>query len=332
MPSGVFLVSIVHRYLGRPEMALGDSRVDQALVDDPDFLLCVALTYIGMPPGMWRVIVNATLKAASEEYKERYGEERGTREYLAFQALFYGWGRLNKLKLILGFVLEGEIMTFTFLGPRAAAIRTPLLKWIIARGIAIGTLETGLAIVRKVLLILEMIWITGCVAYCGSMNLTKMLIDFSDAAGRAYPDVLDAINSAGAAITGLFSRPILYVRAVVDPANWDTSPVGSAADLMMETGKLVWAQASPNDVEKFVVAIARPLSAFQIPVSNIQKLADSLTTAIQAKGGIFKGFAFSQKFILDRSPPDFIQFLRDIDLIKFIRNPDDVVAEALAAR
>jgi uncharacterized protein YjeT (DUF2065 family) len=326
------VIALIHIFKRNAAMAIGDSRVDQALVDDPSFLLCVALTYIGMPPGLWRVIVNAMLKATSEEYKERYGDERGLREYIVWENGFKAFDGLNKLKAILVFVVEGKVGPFPLPGMAARAIQEPLKKWIIARGVSLAAMETGLQVVRKVLIVLELIWITGCVAFCGSMNLTKSLIDFSAAAGNAYPDVLDAINSAGAAVTSVISRPILYVRAVVDPANWDTSPVGNGGDILLDIGKSVWTQASPNDAEKFVLTITKPLSAYSIPAASIQKLVDALTAAIQAKGGIFKGFAFSPKFILDRSPADFIQFLKDIDLIKFKRAPEDIVTEALAAR
>ncbi len=52
------------------------SRVDSR-IDDPDFLLCLALCYLGLPPGIWRTAVNMVLEAVSAEYRETRGDIRG---------------------------------------------------------------------------------------------------------------------------------------------------------------------------------------------------------------------------------------------------------------
>lgn len=311
-------------------MAVGESVVDQALIEDPSFLLCVALTYIGMPPGLWRVVLGYMLQATSDEYRERYGAARGAREYEAWNNAFTGFSGVNKLKILLVFLVESKVGPFVITNVAALAMRERVIAWLLTRGIAIGILEGGLQIVRKVLIVLEIAWITGCAGYCGGTALYNSLMDFTQAASRAVANGTIVLQAAGRLVTGIIARPILYARAILDPGNWDTTPVGPGALLLQLIGNSVWSQLHPDDANQFITNVARPLSSFSITAANARELAASMTRTVNARGGIQAAIEFTPDLILGLSPLAFVQLLQDWQLLSFRRRPDDIVTEALA--
>jgi hypothetical protein len=56
--------------------------------NDPNFLLCLALCELGIPPSLWRRVVNAVLSAVSLEYRNRLGDMRGSQEFESWRAAF----------------------------------------------------------------------------------------------------------------------------------------------------------------------------------------------------------------------------------------------------
>src|SRR5262245_34539131 len=81
-------------------------RIDDR-VNDTNFLLCLVLCYIGLPPQLWRTLVSFVLEAVSSEYRERRGDAVGSREFAAFKTEFQAWDIFTKVKNIIAFLGEG---------------------------------------------------------------------------------------------------------------------------------------------------------------------------------------------------------------------------------
>lgn len=309
------------------------SRIDSR-VDDPNFLLCVALCYIGLPANLWRTIVNEVLEAVSAEYRETRGDVRGSQEFEGWRATFQTWSTFNKFKFVIGFLGESRIGPMVIRAAAAQAARKRALALLARAGIRSGSLAAASQIIRKVNVYLELAYAAGCGMYCGGTAYAKAIIDFSTSAMEAvasFVRIAGEIGKTGRAIlTQLFVRPVLVARATMDPSNWDTTVMPSAALVVLLLGRSLWSQLQSDDPNAFLANIGRPMSRFRIPRSAIEEIATKMTNTVNARGGF--QVTFTPELILGSTPLTFVELLKDWRLLRFTRNPEQIADEALRNR
>jgi hypothetical protein len=297
--------------------------------DDPNFLLCMALTYLGLPPGMWRVVVNALMDAASEEYRHRHGQERGSQEFNDWSTAFAGWSNFNKFKLIIVFLGESKIGLIPITHVAALAIRTRVLALLARVGVRMSAIVGASQIVRKVTIYLEIAWIAGCGTYCGSEALATALGEFAQMMAGGV-EALRAVGGAmGALASEIIARPVLVARAMLDPSNWDTSPMPTAALVLRLFGNSLWAQLGADNPNTFLSNLPRTISEYSPPRNVVDELAAAMTRTVNARGGMQQSVSFTAELILGLTPLAFVQLLKDWRLLNFVRDPDQVASEAL---
>ena len=286
--------------------------------NDPNFLLCLALCELGIPPSLWRTVLNDLLSAVNQEYRERLGDLRGSQEFESFRAELAVMSTFNKLKLVIGFLGESRVGLWTIERPAAQAIRRRLLARLAERGLESATLEVASQILRKVAIAIEVAVAAGCTTYCGAMAMANALLDFSSAAVGAISGFINVASQLGAAIGQAIARPILVARASMDPTNWNLTalPVRSRAHM----GAIGLAFRLAFSPDTFLASMARPLSSYNIP-QILGELAQDINTALQARGGFAQLVTFTADFIGGLTPLQFVQILKDYQLLVFMQDP-----------
>jgi len=301
---------------GGPD-APGPSADDRA--NDPNFLLCLALCELGIPPSLWRTLVNDILSAVSQEYRDRLGDLRGSQEFESFRAAFTVMSTFNKLKLIIGFLGESRIGPLTIEHPAAQIIRRAVLARLAERGLESATLEVASQIIRKVAVAIELAIAAGCTAYCGATALANALLDFSSAALGAAASFINAASQFGAALGRAITWTILVAQASMDPANWNLLALPTRSQAHMQAIGLAFRLAFTPD--SFLASISRPLNSYKIPQVLVE-LAQDINTTLQARGGFAQLVTFTADFIGGLTPLQFIEILKDYHLLSFVHDPE----------
>jgi hypothetical protein len=312
-------------------VATASSKVDDR-VDDENFLLCVALCYLGLPPSIWRTITNCFLEAVSAEYREQHGAEKGSQEFEEFKALFQTWSTFNKFKTLANFLAgEGIVGKLALKSAGAVAVRARILELLVRLGVKSGTIAGASQILRKVNIYLELAWLSGCAGYCGSMAYANAVLSFAAVVGEALSKYIDVANAAGqalqAGIAAAFFRPVVVSRAMLDPSNWDTTPMGKDALMLTLLGNAVWPKLNAKDPEAFLANLIKPMSSFGFSPSVLSDVAAAMTRAYNARGGF--QVTFTPTLIMDMTPIAFVQFLKDWRLLRFNKDPQQIADEEM---
>jgi hypothetical protein len=301
--------------------------------EDPNFLLCVALTYLGVPPGLWRTVVNAMLEALSAEYRACHGEARGAKEFEMWRRAFQTWDAFNKFKAIIAFLGESRVGPLIVKSAAARALRERALAALARAGISALRITGASQIIRKVNIYLELAWLTGCAGYCGGIAYVNAITDFSIIALQA---VVDFVQGVGQVMTSLVTtvivRPVLVARAMMDPSNWDTTPIGSDALALRLLGESLWSKLQPDDADAFLANLIKPMSEFGFPASALEVIATAMTNTVNARGGIQAAVTFTPQVLLGLNAISFVQFLKEWGVLKFIRDPEQVADEAISGQ
>jgi hypothetical protein len=295
--------------------------------NDPNFLLCLALCELGIPPNLWRTVVNEILSAVSQEYRDRLGDMRGSQEFESWRAAFTVMSTFNKLKAVLAFLGESRIGPLTIRHPAAQAIRRAVLARLAERGLQSATLEVASQIVRKVALAIEVAIAAGCTTYCGAMAMTNALLDFSTAALNAATSFVSALSELGAGLGRAIARPILVAQARMNPANWSLSALPARSRAHMGAIGLAFRLAFTPD--RFLASMARPLSSYNIRQILVE-LAQDINAALRARGGFAQLVAFTADFIGGLTPLQFVDILKDYRLLSFVQDPEALVDQQQA--
>ncbi len=316
-----------------PEPAVGINRVTARQVqrkdaptgtnddrtNDPNFLLCLALCELGIPPNLWRTVVNELLSAVSQEYRDKLGDMQGSQKFKSFQAEFMVMSTFNKLKLVIGFLGESRVGLLTIEGPAAQAVRQALLARLAERGLESATLEVASQILRKVAIAIEVAIAAGCTTYCGVTTTANALLDFSSAALGAISSFINVASQLGSAISQAITRPILVARTSMDPANWDLTALPTRSRAHMQAIGLAFRLAFSPD--NFLASMARPLSSYNIP-QILAELAQDINATLQARGGLVQIVTFTADFIGGLTPLQFVDILKDYRLLSFLQDPE----------
>ncbi len=304
-------------------------------VDDPNFLLCLILCYLGIPPAIWKSAVEIFLRAVWAEYQGTYDQEAAESNFRSYREEFRLYGAAKVIKLILTFAVQGKIGLIPIRTESARALQSRITEFLIARGATLAGLEVAEQIARKVAIAVEVAFVAGCAAYCGGVAYAHAIVDMTDAMVEGIAATVDIMNTFGqavnAALTGIIVRPILIARATMDPYNWDLSPLPTRTrgDISV-IGLYLWSVLDPEHVNNFVTNVNRPLSVYQIPQSLIDAVAQSLSETASARTSY--NIQFTRDLILGLTPLAFIQLLLDWNLMGFHRSPESIADEALAAQ
>lgn len=303
----------------RQNVTAGTGGTTDDRANDPNFLLCLALCELGIPPSLWRTVVNEILSAVSQEYRDRLGDLRGSQEFESFRAELAVMSTFNKLKLVIGFLGESRVGLLTIERPAAQAIRRALLARLAERGLESATLEVASQILRKVAIAIEVAVAAGCTTYCGAMTMINALLDFSSAALTAVSSFINLASQLGAALGQAIARPILVAHASMDPANWNLSALPTRSRTHMGAIGLAFRLAFSPD--SFLVSMARPLSSYNIP-QILAELAQDINATLQARGGFVQLVTFTAEFIGGLTPLQFVDILKDYRLLSFVQDPE----------
>ncbi len=298
-------------------------------IEDPNYLLCLALCYIGLPPDLWKVIVSNIFQAVFEEYKFQYGEIKGSDAYEEARYFFASWGLFTKLKFIVCFLGESMIGPITINSTKAQALRTSLLSILKKAGIREATFITASQIIRKVAFAIEIAWVSGCALYCGASELAKAIIIFSKQMSDAVIQIAKTgrqIAKVGKkALTNLISFPVLVAYYKMDPLNWDLSafPERSRRHLSIigHAFRLVFS------ADDFITHMTRPLKTYKIN-DIITDLSIDINALLNKKG-YNQTIKFTPTFIGELKPIEFINILKDYNLISFYKSPESLANKQL---
>jgi hypothetical protein len=305
-------------------------------MEDPNLILCTLLCYIGLPTPVWKKLIEMFLEAVWEDYKARSATEQKAREgYAAFRYSMRGYGAFNLFKLVVIFIVKGEI------GPagvsrfaKVEAIRRAMLALAVKLGAKLAALELAEQIVRRVSLYLEGAIFANCAGYCYMEQFAKTMIEFFGAFFEALSETENLIASAGNLLQitagNVVVRPVLLARASVDPTNWDTSllPRPTNADFSF-VGNHLWRKLQANDLEALIVNLGKPMSTYAVPASLVAALASGLQAVVNAR----KGFqvTFTPDLIGGMSLLQLVQFMTEWGALKFKRDPAAIADAELAA-
>jgi hypothetical protein len=303
-----------------------DATDDQRL-EDPNFLVCVAFCYIGLPPNIWRTLVNGMLRAVSAEYREKYGEARGSAMFREFAAVFSTWSFFNKAKAVIMFLGESRVGFITIEHASAQALRRPLLRVLERAGVRSGAMVTASQIIRKVALVLEAAWAAGCFAYCTIEQYVVLVRDLSlmaiEAAVSALETAQTILESGSSVISQAIRRGFLRAQAVLDISNWRFAPeLPNRARRHLNV--IATASRLALDPDSFLAYVARTLSSFNLG-SILAELAEDLNSAMANRGGFSQIVRWDVASLEALTPLTLINLLVDYGLINYIRSPDEMV-------
>ncbi len=304
---------------------------DDARLDDPNFLICLALTYVGLPPGLWRTLVNQMLRAVSEQYREQYGEERGAERFAEFSAAYSTWSLFNKVKAVLTFVGESRIGPITIRLAQAQAVRAAALRALERAGIRTASMVAASQIIRKVSVYLELAWAAGSFLYCTAEQYAVLVRDLSMMMIGAIVSTIQTISqmagSIGAAIRETISQVIRVAQAKMNIANWIYAPeVPQRARRHLNA--IALSARLARDIDTYLSYLGRPLNNYEAAALLLPELAEDLNSAMRSRGGFSQLITFTPDFLGGLSPQTLLDLMIDYRFIRFRRSPEELAAEA----
>jgi hypothetical protein len=299
-----------------------------ARASDPSFLICLVLCELGIPPSLWRTVVNAILSAVSLEYRERLGELRGSQQFEEWRAALTVMSTYNKIKLVVGFLGESRVGLLVIEHAGAQAVRRAILERLLAVGVRSAALEVASQILRRVAIAIEVAIALGCSAYCGATAVANSLLEFGTMVMDAVTSFLGLATQLGGALTQAIARPILLARASMDPANWNLTALPQRSRVHMSVIGLAFRLAATPDT--FLASMGRPLNSYNL-AQVLAELAQDINAALQARGGFAQLVTFTPAFLGGLTPLQLVDILRDYGLLSFLQDPGVLVDQQLAA-
>ena len=306
----------------------GNVQRDQAdpRTEDPNFLMCLALCEIGIPPDLWRTVVNEMLSAASEEYRQRNGDMRGSQEFQRWRAEFAVWSDFNKLKAVVVFLGESKVGPLTIEHAGAMALRRALLTRLAGAGVREAAIVTASQIIRKVAAFIEVAVAAGCATYCGGTAVARALISFSTGAMEAVANFASALGQAGSALSQAIGRQILIARITMDPSNWNVSALPTRSRAHLQAIGLAFRLAfTPDD---FFTHMARRLDSYNI-ANILNELSADINATLQGRGGFVQMISFTPQFTGSLTPIQLVNILKDYHLLAFTESPETLADRQL---
>jgi hypothetical protein len=309
-------------------------QADDPRLEDPGFLICTAFCYLGIPPSMFKDIVAAMLESAYQHFMAENPHDYRQR----FQAYHSELGAYSKVRLLakaFRFLMTGELGAgIVIRAAGATAVRERILARLLAMGFKFAALEAAEQIVRKVVFYIDMAIVAGCGTYCAAEQMTRALLEVTDAFSAALVQTLQVLQGIGNAVAGAVSAALASAYGQLDSANWQLTGQlqGAARGDVMALGMSLFAQVKPggafqrrtpdqNETEAFIANATRPISAFTTPYVQ-QTLLPSIATALhQAGAGASLGAEVTGARLAGMSPVGLVSLLRDEGFITFRQDP-----------
>jgi hypothetical protein len=302
--------------------------------EDPNFLLCLALCELGIPPSLWRTVFSYLLQAADSEYRNRLGDLRGSQEFERWRGAVTVMSNFNKLKLIVTFLAgDGMVARLALTTPSARLVQQRALTTLTTAGIRESSIRVASLIVRRIAIGIEVAIAAGCATYCGGTAAANALIEFSTSAMDTITSILSTTGSIsgqiGSGIGKLVTHSLNTARASLDASNWALSPLLSRrSHAHLNVISLAFGLAVTPD--SFVTSIGRKLSSYNI-ANVLNDLAVDINTALQHRGGfsVF-GASFTADSLANLTPLGLIHILSEYGLLKFNEDPERIADRTIA--
>ncbi|MDH3445990.1 MAG: hypothetical protein OEN50_18845 [Deltaproteobacteria bacterium] len=309
----------------------GNSEVGD--IDDPAFLLCLILCYLGIPPAMWKSAVELFLRGVWEEYRETYGEEAASENFRSYKEEFRLYSPVKVIAAILTFVVQGKVGPIPIRTAAAAALRRQLEAYLIRRGATVAGLAVAEQVARKIVIAVEVVFAAGCAAYCGGIAYANAIVDMTQVVLEGVATAMKVLETVGgligSAVTGIFVRPLLVARATVNPLNWEWTdmPSRSRGNLNV-VGLIIWSNMGVNDPNEFAANVTKPLNEYPIP-DILDDVAEDVTSALGKRGGFYGMVEFTPELVGGMSLLRLVQMLDEWKFLKFKQSPEMIADEQL---
>ncbi len=302
-------------------------------VDDPSFLLCLILCYLGIPPAIWKRAVELFLQAVWEEYRALYGERAARPRFRSYRDEFRTYSAFKVLKTILTFVVHGKIGFIPVRAAAAVALRRQLEAFLVRSGATVAKLAVAEQIARKVAIAVEAAFVAGCAVYCGGLAYARLMVEMSQVIAEGIVNAMRGLEIvgeiAGSLLTQIFVRPVLVARAMVNPMNWDLGPLPTRTRAHLNViGFVLWSNMGVNDPDQFLTNVSRPLNSYPIP-DVLREIAEDITTTLNRRGGFYALVQFTPELIGGMSLLTLVRTLQEWHLLRFRRSPEAIADELL---
>jgi hypothetical protein len=299
---------------------VGSPRIE---ADDPSFLVCMVLCYLGIPPSLWKTAVELFLRAVFEEYRVAYDQARAEAEFRSYREEFRLYTPFKVLKLILTFAVQGKVGLVPIRTAAARALQRRIMAFLLARGASAAAIATAEQVLRKVAIAIEAVFVAGCAIYCGGTAYVRALLEMTAAVSEGLSAVADILHGLGQAFADIVGRSLAVAEATMDPANWDLSalPPRARGDVFA-LGLYLWARLDRTNADALLRHVGRPLATFTIPPALVGDIAQSMSQAATARTGFV--IEFTPGLLRDLTPLTFVQLLHDWRLLRYRRDPEAI--------
>jgi hypothetical protein len=317
---------------------------DDPRLEDPGFLICTAFCYLGIPPSLFKDIVAAMLESAYQHFMAENPQDYRQR----FRVYHTELGAYSKIRLLakaFRFLMTGEIgLGITIRAAAATAVRERILARLAAAGCRLAALEAAEQVVRKVVFYIDMAIAAGCGTYCAADQMTRALLEVTDAASAALVQTLQILEGIGNAVRGAISDALASAYGQLDSVNWQlTSQLSdqTARNDLMALGLSLFAQVRPggafrrrtpdqSEADAFLANATRPISSFTTAYVQ-QNLLPSIAGALHRAGaGGSLGAEVTGARLAAMSPVGLVTLLRDEGFITFRQDPIAYANAAMA--
>ena len=190
-------------------------------VDDPNFLVCLILCYLGIPPAIWKTAIELFLRAVWEEYQATYDREQAEKNFYSFRLDFQLYSTFKAMQTVLTFAIQGKIGLIPIRAAAAKKLQERIIQHLLAKGASMAALGVVEQVARKVVIAVEVVFAAGCGIYCGSIAYAQTMVELTEymALGiAATVDILETFGAVvGAALTSIIARPILVSARCLIP-------------------------------------------------------------------------------------------------------------------
>jgi hypothetical protein len=313
---------VVHR-------APDETLTPEIVAQDPGLLLCAALCYIGLPPSIWREVIELVLNAAWEEYRSEYGQLAGQVKFQRLQLTLKAYTPIQTLYFVLSFVGEGKILTRPVTAAAAMAFRDQLLKMLITRGATQAALATAAQIARKVVIAIELAIAAGCSAYSGSVAYAQTITELT----VGLVQVLAVTTKTGQVVGGLLSamleealvRPALLALSMVDVENWDLARLPPDAESsIVEAGVFFTTSIQGETLAELMSSLAVPI--IEYPPDVAANVGQVLSVIAEERAALGEDpLPISPLQAVEYAPFEIVKMLHDEAYLDFFQDPEDLV-------
>jgi len=332
---------------------INDTRESNRQIAEPEIVVCTLLCYLGIPPALWKTAVELLLRAVAEQYRSAYGVAQANKEFRAWKNKFLGYSALKVLKLVLEFSCHGKIsfIPVTRLAPATATLHTQLQAYLMRQGARLGAQQVAVQVLRKVVLVTELVYAGGCLGKCGVEAGARAIVRLSQAVADGVVVGVAVIDGTTKLVRGVgvavFVRPVLIARASLDQSNWVLQglPDNLMRDLNATFGILWMTRVKDLTPDDFLGFVANSMGSIGIPQTLLRDISRGLANSSPPEHGlagifmppeILRAEADRQKRatiqrIESMNVYEFVQYLSEQGYLRYRESPEVVADRQLGS-